>query len=119
MQKYKKAAINIAFLTMLLSTGISDNSLLNSNTDWDSDLNDNEISKYSQARQEEIISTFEDDDYQAWKKIVGQNNKLNKLISEFEFQLLVKARTEARNWQYDEAIKITDWLKETIAKRIV
>jgi len=115
MQKYKKAAINIAFLTMILS-GIMNSSLLAS--DSDSDFNNNKTPKYLRARQEKIINTFENSDYQAWKKIVGQNNKISNIIEEIDFQRFIAARAAARNGQYHKAIKITENLKEEVKNKL-
>jgi hypothetical protein len=121
MEKYKKAAINLAFLTMILSTGITGSYLaLNPDLNLDSDfsLTNKENTKYSQAKQEKILSTFEDGDYQSWKKIIGQNNKLNNIIDEFSFQRFVTARIAARGGQYDKALKITAELKKELANKL-
>ena len=80
MQKYKKAAVNIAILTMILTTGLTSKALasLNSDLDFDLDLRPT----YSDERQEKIINTFEKNDFNAWKKMVGQKNKVGEIIDE-------------------------------------
>jgi hypothetical protein len=140
MKKYKKVAINIAFLTMLLSVGLnssyatalnSDSSLnsdsnlnsdssLNSDSNFDSDINLNykKSPKYSQARQAKILNTFENGDYQAWQKIIGQNNKINNVIDQVTFQRFTAARVAARNGQYNKALKITERIKRKVENKI-
>lgn len=115
MKKYQKVAINIAFLTMILSAGITNNYLyaFSQDADFDADLSltNKESTKYSNERKEKILNTFENSDYQSWKKIIGQNNKINNIIDEFVFQRFVTARVAARNGQYNKALKITNELK--------
>ncbi len=122
MTKYKKVALNIAFLTMILTTGITTNyayaSSLDTNSDFDSNLTNNgERPKYSQEKQEKILNTFENNDYASWKKIVGQNNKINNVIDEVAFNRFVAARIAARNGQYDKALKITEELKKGVKNK--
>lgn len=122
MKKYKKVAINIAFLTMFLSIGLTSNYLANFNSDSDTDfnfnLNNKRGEKYSQERQEKILNAFENNDYQAWKKIIGQNNKINNIINESSFQRFVLARTAARNGEYSKALRITEELKKGVEDKI-
>ena len=117
MQKYKKAAINIAFLTMILTVGISNSFLFSSDFDSDIDLNNKKAPKYIQEKQEKVTATLEQSDYQTWKKLIGKNNKINSLINESDFQLFVEARSAARNGRYDKAIEITDKITEKIKKQ--
>lgn len=120
MQKYKKVAMNIAILTMILSAGITNNYFSNSDQDSDLDigLNNRKIAKYSQEKQEKILNTFENNDYQAWKKIINQNNKINNVIDESAFKDFVTARIAARNGQYDEAIILTEKIKNKIKSEL-
>lgn len=122
MKKYKKVAINIAFLTMFLSIGLTSNYLTNFNPDsemdFDVNLNNKGSEKYSQERQEKILNAFENNDYQAWKKIIGQNNKINNIINESSFQRFVLARTAARNGEYSKALRITEELKKGVEDKI-
>lgn len=118
MRKYQKVAINIAILTIIFSAGIISSSLAVLGSDSDSDLNldinNRRITKYSQEKQEKILTTFEKNDYQAWQKIVGQNNKVGKIIDESTFNNFVTARIAARSGQYNKAIKITEELKKKV-----
>ena len=118
MQKYKKVAINIAFLTMLLSVGLRANYFLDSDQDLEVNLNNKEASKSSQARQEKILTTLENSDYQAWKKIIGQNNKVSQVIDESAFNNFVSARIAARSGEYDKAIEITENLKKDVENKL-
>ena len=118
MQKYKKVAINIAFLTMLLSAGLKTNYISDFDQDFELNLNNKENSKSSQARQEKILTTFENSDYQAWKKIVGQNNKVSQVIDESAFNDFVRARIAARSGEYDKAIEITENLKKDVENKL-
>ena len=93
MKKYRKVAINIAFLMMILSAGITNSYL--------------------------FINTIENNDYETWRKIAGQNNKTNKVIDETAFKSFNIARTAARNGQYNKALKITEGLKRKVENNLV
>lgn len=116
MQKYKRVAMNIAFLTMFLTAGIMNSYLANLDQDSDLDLNagNRKTAKFSQERQEKLLNTFETSDYQTWKKLIGENNKINNVIDESAFKDFVVARMAARNGQYDKAIRITEELKRKV-----
>jgi hypothetical protein len=116
MQKWKKAAINIAMLTMILTTGIINS--YPSVVDGDQDLDNQKASKYSQVKKERATEAFEDNDYQAWKEAVGSKSKLSNAVKELDFQNFVAARTAARNGRYEEAIQITERLKKEIESRL-
>ncbi len=121
MQKYKKVAINIAFLTMILSAGVMNNYSSNLDQDFDSDFNINskKSSEYSQEKQEKILNSFENNDYLGWKKIIGQNNKVANIIDESTFKNFVAARVAARSGQYDVAIQITEELKIKVKDKLI
>ncbi|MFZ2310135.1 MAG: hypothetical protein WAW11_01165 [Patescibacteria group bacterium] len=116
MRKYQRVAINIAILTIIFSAGVINSSLavLGSDSELNLDVNNKKITKYSQEKQEKILNTFEKSDYQAWQKIVGQNNKVGEIIDESTFNNFITARTAARNGQYNKAIKITEELKKKV-----
>lgn len=120
MKKYQKVAVNIALLTIIFSAGIINSSLavLGSDSDFDLNLNNKKTAKYSQEKQEKILNTFENSDYQTWKKIIGQNNKVGDIIDEPTFQNFVTARIAARNGQYNKAIKITEALKRKVENKL-
>lgn len=113
MKKYKQAAINIAFLTLLLTVGLMNNI---SNLEFDQDSTSDSLigSKNTQKKQELVAHTLENKDYEAWKKVVGSNSRLSGLIDEPKFKSLAVARDAARNGYYDKAIKITEELKQTL-----
>ncbi len=118
MKKYKKAAINIAILTMMLTVGLTNNVLASfnaDNTDIDYEQR-NQITSQLNAKQEKIINTLEKKDYLSWVKLVGKNNKITKVIDEGSFQKFIEARDAARNGFYDESIKITENLKNNAKK---
>jgi hypothetical protein len=120
MKKYQKVALNIAFLTMILSTGMATNYTRASNLDsnYDSNLTNNEEGlKSSSKKQEKILNTFENNDYASWKKIVGKNNKVNDVIDKVAFNRFVAARIAARNGQYNKALRITEELKKEIENK--
>ncbi len=110
MKKYKKAALNIAFLTMILSTGLTSSALANYNynNDLDSDV---QVSEAQVVRQKKINNTFENNDYSAWLKMVGKNSKVGGIINGESFKEFIEARVAARQGEYDRAIKITEDLK--------
>lgn len=118
MQKYKKAAINIAILTIILSTGMINSYPAIANIDSDIDLDGQDLARYSESKKEKIENTFEDNDYQAWKKIVGRENRARRIINETDFQRFVAARAAARRGQYDEAIRITEELKKKVKEKL-
>jgi len=111
MKKYKKAAINIAFLTVMLSAGLMGSYTEAANNEADLNWNNNNRPRPVQKRREMIMAAFENSDYQAWKKMIG--NKVSG-ISETAFQRFVIARTAARNGEYVKAIKITEQLKKEL-----
>lgn len=118
MKKYKKAAINIAFLTLLLTVGLMNNI---SNLDFDQDSNQDNFrgQKNTQKKQEMVVYTLENKDYESWKKIVGSNSRLSILIDEYKFKSFVDAREAARNGKYNKAIKITEELKQFLKLNVL
>lgn len=120
MNIYKKAAINIALLTIILSSGINsiDFSLLNDNLDSDINLPNQENTSYSSERRKKILDSFENGDYQSWQRIIGYNNKINRIIDEAYFQNFITARAAARRGEYDKALAITGALKKEIKEKL-
>ena len=118
MQKWKKAAVNIALLTIILTTGILNSYPSSADIDPDKDADNQKLPKYSQDKQEKVALAFEDNDYQAWKEIVGTKSKIGGAVNESDFQRFVNARKAARSGQYDEAIRITEELKAKVAERL-
>jgi hypothetical protein len=113
MKSYKKAALNIAILTMILSAGISSGALAASNFNTENDANI-EVSQPKKQKQEKILNTFENNDYEAWKQIIGKNSKLSSLVDAENFKLFVSARQAARQGEYAKAVKITESIKKSL-----
>ncbi|MEI6528947.1 MAG: hypothetical protein WCN88_00890 [Candidatus Falkowbacteria bacterium] len=121
MNKYKKVAINLAFLTMIFSAGITSKYVIDVNSDIiDSHINlsSKDSSKYPPEWQEKVLNTFENSDYTTWRKIIGENNKINNIVDETAFNNFVLARDAARNGQYNKAIKITEKLKKNVENKL-
>jgi len=96
MQKYKQAAIAIAFLTIILSAGIC--------TGLGGDENK---SKKVQSQQEAILVAFENGDYDTWHRIISQKGEVYESLTEEDFNKFIKARQAARSGDYDLAINLS------------
>lgn len=96
MQKYKQAAVAIAFLTIILSAGICTGIGSKENR-----------SKNELSQQEAILVAFEDGDYDTWRRIISRKGEAYNAISEEEFNKFVKARRAARSGDYDLAINLS------------
>ena len=110
MQKYKKAAASIAFLTLLLTAGIS--------TGYASAKKEND-DKSDQASQEAILDTFEDGDYDSWKKLVAKKSRIDNVVEEADFQEFIAARTAIRSGNYDQAVAIAEDLESRLKSKLV
>ena len=109
MQKYKKAALNIALLTLLLSGGLSLGYVkVDTNTD------DKNISK----QEEMLLDSFENDDYDSWKRVVSKKSKIHNVVAEDDFEKFVVARKLARAGEYDKAIELTEKLELDLKTRL-
>lgn len=113
MKKYKKAALNIAILTMILSSGLTSRtiSLARADLDLDTEIIQTESSN---EQKEKIIIAFENNDFETWQKLIGSRNQLGKIIDENGFNKFIEARNAARDGNYEEAISITESLKNRI-----
>lgn len=109
MQKYKQAAIAIAFLTIILSAGVC-NGLASRR-----DENEN---KRERAQKMAILNAFEQGDYDAWKKIIKQKGEVLGDISREEFARFIAARQAARSGDYDVAIEISRQLEEDLKLKL-
>ncbi len=112
MKKYKKVAINIAFLTIIFSAGLMGKYSCSANTDSVNDWDNNDIStQYQSEKQIKIIDTLENNDYESWKKMIGYKiNKIDKKI----FQNFVIARQAARRGNYKKAIKLLEQINKKL-----
>lgn len=121
MNKYKKVAINLAFLTMIFSAGITSRYVIDVSPDIiDSHINltNKNATKYPTDMHERVLTTFENSDYATWKKLVGAKHKINNVVDEVTFKRFVVARNAARNGQYNKALKITEQLKRGVENKL-
>ncbi len=109
MKKYKQAAISIAFLTIILSAGICSGYII---------PKAGEKNKSSYNQQEAILIAFENNDYNAWKKIVSRKGNICNVISKDDFDKFIKARKAARSGNYDEAILISKKVEEELKNKL-
>ena len=116
MHKYKKAAINIALITIIFTTGLTSSVIASLSGGPDSDI-ESRMAK-PDARQEKVVASLEAEDYETWRKTVGRNSKVAKLIDENSFRLFIKARNAARQGEYDEAIGLTEEIKGVIIELV-
>ena len=109
MQKYKKAALNIAFLSLLLSGGLT-TGYINNNAETKND---------KKTEQEEmLLSSFEDNNYDAWKKIMSNKSKIATVIAKDDFEEFVAVRKLARAGKYDQAISATKKIEDTLKLKL-
>ncbi|MFA5155414.1 MAG: hypothetical protein WC453_03180 [Patescibacteria group bacterium] len=113
MHKYQKAALNIAFLTIMLSAGLRGRYVDVTSNDLDTDLSGDLRPGYAQNQQEELLSAFENNDYPAWRKLTAGKPSAPG-IDESTFRRFVAARQAARQGQYGKAIKLTEKIKNEL-----
>jgi hypothetical protein len=109
MQKYKQAAMSIAFLTLLLTAGAFAGVVNSQQLGQDNP---------AQARQEAILNSFEDNDYDAWREQVGKKSDIGAIVSQSDFRAFVEARRAARSGDYDKAIAISTKLESELKDKI-
>jgi len=104
---YQKAALIIAVLTITMSSNIS--------AVYASPVETEQMMRsFFQEEKSDILETFEDEDYEKWKKTVGESSKIAKVITKDKFAAFIKARALARQGRYEEAVKIADGLRKEI-----
>lgn len=103
MQKYKKAALSIAFLSFLISGGMT--------TGYSQDDTSGEDSKVKFNQEESILQSFENNDYEYWRKIVPKKSKIANILKKEAFQEFITIRELARNGNYDQAIELAEKLE--------
>ena len=109
MKKYKKAALNIALLTLLFSGGLSLGYVRTvANT---GDMN---VSKQEKM----LLDSFENDDYDLWKKVVSKKSKIRNVVAEDDFEKFIDARKLARAGEYDKSIELTEKLEFDLKSRL-
>ncbi|MEI7890426.1 MAG: hypothetical protein WCI36_00495 [bacterium] len=97
MMNYQKAAINIAFLTVIMTGGICSGS---KNKDNKRHMN-----------RKLILEAFESGDYETWSRIVKKNTDLVTVIAEDEFIKFIDARNAARVGDYEKSIALSSALE--------
>ena len=107
MQKYKQAALSIAFLTVFLSGGSSVGFVRAMENQGNNKV---EV-------EERILESFEDGDYDTWKKIVAKKGKAYGIVSKEDFFKFIDARKAARNGNYDLAIDIANSLEKNLKEK--
>lgn len=106
MSKYKQVFLNLAILTFLISAGST------SAYDHFGESKNNKVKKNYSA--EMVLETFENNDYLSWKKLVGANSSIAKVITKDRFEKFTSTRELARSGKYDEALKSSVELGEEL-----
>jgi hypothetical protein len=109
MQKYRQAAISIAFLTIIFSSGICTGYI---------DRAVRNQSKKNLSKQETILNTFENNDYHAWRKIVASQGDIGQVVKEEDFKKFISARSAARSGNYDQAIALAKELEDSLKNKL-
>jgi hypothetical protein len=113
MNTYKKAAINIAFLTIFFTAGISAGFVNND------DNNNEEIRKFSQIQHEKFLNSFENKDYYSYCELIAKKETLKEVVNERIFQIFAEARMAARFGNYDKAISLSEKIENELKTKIV
>ena len=115
MGKYKKAAVSLAVLTLILTAGItSAYGFAGDDSGNDSADKNRKNYSFSSERQQSVLEAFEEANYQAWLKIVGPKSKIARAITKENFNKFITARKLARQCRYDEALKLSRELGEEL-----
>lgn len=109
MKNYRQAAMSIAFLTVIISAGIFKDYL---------EVIDMKKGGESRERQEEMLRTFENNDYQSWQNIVKMKSNLARVVTEKDFEKFVIARKAARAGNYNKSIQLSRELGEELKTKI-
>lgn len=109
MPKYKKAALTIAFLTLLLTGGLTTGYVKASEEDNDNIANQEEM----------ILDSFENDDYESWKRLIAQKGEISEVVSKEDFEEFVSARELARSGQYEAAIQKAERLELKLRDKLI
>jgi hypothetical protein len=102
MQTYKRAALAIAFLTLIFSGGMS------------AGVIGARAAGSSGYQEERILEIFENDDYDTWRRIVAKRNKLGEIVTREDFSTFIEARKAARDGEYEKAISIAEALESEL-----
>lgn len=108
MQKYKQAALAIAFLTLVFSGGLTVGLARTEDRDG----------RNQGEKEEMILTSFENGDYDTWRRLLGQKGKISEVITKEEFQTFIEAREKARSGRYEEAILIAEKLENKLKSKL-
>lgn len=109
MQKYKKAALSIAFLTMILSAGLITGYTAFAGLDG---------IRPNAKQEEKILTAFEDEDYDAWKKNISKRAVARSLVSKDDFTRFIDARKAARSGDYERTIRLSKKLELDLKNKL-
>lgn len=107
-KKYVNIIATLAVVTIILSTGIS-----SAYADSNEYVNYKKGGKLAE-QQMAILEAFENEDYKAWKLIIGENSLIAKEVGHELFSDFIKARKLARNGSYDEALSILNEISQEL-----
>jgi hypothetical protein len=109
MQKYKQAAISIAVVTLILTSGLysgtkpAEKKGTENNTD---------------PSQEELLETFENNDFETWSRLVSSRGAIARVVTKEDFDTFVEARQAARGGDYDKAIELSSFLEMELKSKL-
>ncbi|MCK5416656.1 hypothetical protein KAI92_04480 [Candidatus Parcubacteria bacterium] len=100
MKKYRQAALILAILTFVLTTGVS--------TAYANSSEYEQLRKCSDLAEKRILilEAFEKKDYKLWKKIIG-NNPISEVVTVDMFEKFIDARELARNGNYNKSFNLS------------
>jgi hypothetical protein len=105
MQKYRQAALVIAFLSALFTCGLSASALAVARA--------GSVQNGSSSR---IQESFESGDYESWRKLTASRKGFEPLSDKEKFNRFIAARLAARGGDYDSALRISRDLAAEIMK---
>lgn len=68
--------------------------------------------------QEDILDTFEKNDYESWSKLVASLGMVHNVVTKTDFQTYVDARQAARSGNYDKAIALSSSLEMELKSKL-
>ncbi len=104
--KYKKVIITIAVLNFVFSAGMFSVQARS--------VRNLENEQEDEQRAELIMESIENNNYESWRKLLGSNTQIAKIIGPKEFDDFVKIRNLARQTKYKEAMDIYKGLKSRL-----
>ncbi len=111
-QKYKKAAISIAILTLMMTAGLSSAYAATDSQGFTPN-------SFKTDTQINLLNTLEAGDYEQWKQAVGHYSGLSGVIAKDDFLEFIRARKFAREGRYDESLAMSQALGDRLAAKLV